>query len=89
MRTVRIVPAVPFKTIVAHKRVAAYCRVSTQQEIQHHSLEAQTQYFTELINRNPNWEFVGIYADQASGRNNVRMRAFQQMILTVVQEKLI
>ena len=36
MRPVRSLP----KTII-HRKVAAYCRVSTQQEIQHHSLEAQ------------------------------------------------
>ena len=36
MRPVRALP----KTII-HRKVAAYCRVSTQQEIQHHSLEAQ------------------------------------------------
>lgn len=81
MRNIRIIPAVPFKTIVAYKKVAAYCRVSTQQEIQHHSLEVQRKYFTELISQNSNWEFAGIYADQASGRNNVRMRAFQQMMM--------
>ena len=36
MRPVRALPK-----IIAHRKVAAYCRVSTQQEIQHHSLEAQ------------------------------------------------
>lgn len=81
MRNIRIIPAVPFKTIVAHKKVAAYCRVSTQQEIQHHSLEAQRKYFTGLIEQNSNWELIGIYADQTSGRNNVHMRAFQQMMM--------
>lgn len=81
MRNIRIIPAVPFKTIVAHKKVAAYCRVSTQQEIQHHSLEAQRKYFIGLIEQNSNWELIGIYADQTSGRNNVHMRAFQQMMM--------
>ena len=80
MQNIRIIPTVPFKTIVVHKKVAAYCRVSTQQEIQHHSLEVQRKYFTGLIEQNSNWELIGIYADQTSGRNNVRMRAFQQMM---------
>ena len=31
--------------IAVYKNVAAYCRVSTQQEIQHHSLKAQQQYY--------------------------------------------
>ena len=36
MRPVRALPK-----IIVHRKVVAYCRVSTQQEIQHHSLEAQ------------------------------------------------
>ena len=34
-------PATKLPKIIMHRKVAAYCRVSTQQEIQHHSLEAQ------------------------------------------------
>jgi hypothetical protein len=34
-------PARALPKIIVHRKVAAYCRVSTQQEIQHHSLEAQ------------------------------------------------
>ena len=34
-------PATKLPQIIIHRKVAAYCRVSTQQEIQHHSLEAQ------------------------------------------------
>ena len=34
-------PATKLPEIIIHRKVAAYCRVSTQQEIQHHSLEAQ------------------------------------------------
>ena len=66
--------------IVIHKKVAAYCRVSTQQEIQHHSLEAQRTYYEKIIASNPAWEFVGIYADEASGRHNPKMRDFQRMM---------
>ena len=36
--TMRPVSALP--KIIVHRKVAAYCRVSTQQEIQHHNLEA-------------------------------------------------
>ena len=60
--------------------MAAYCRVSTQQEIQHHSLEAQREYYEKLITSNPGWEFAGIYADEASGRNNRKMYDFQRMM---------
>lgn len=62
------------------KRVAAYCRVSTMQEIQHHSLEAQRDYYEKLIASRPHWIFVGVYTDQASGRHNLKMRDFQSML---------
>lgn len=73
-------PMIAIPKMVIHKFVAAYCRVSTQQEIQHHSLEAQQVYYEQLITRNPVWEFAGIYADEASGRHNVKMRDFQRMM---------
>lgn len=38
-------PATILPKIIMHRKVAAYCRVSTQQEIQHHSLEAQREYY--------------------------------------------
>ena len=42
--------------------VAAYCRVSTAQEEQETSYEAQVSYYTKMITENPSWNFVGIYA---------------------------
>lgn len=73
-------PATKLPQIIIHRKVAAYCRVSTQQEIQHHSLEAQREYYEKRITSNPGWEFVGIYADEASGRNNRKMLNFQRMM---------
>ncbi len=67
-------PATAFPKIMIHRKVAAYCRVSTQQEIQHHSLEAQREYYEKRITSNPGWEFVDIYADEASGSNNRKQR---------------
>ena len=62
------------------KQVAAYCRVSTMQEVQHHSLEAQQDYYEKLIASRPHWTFVGVYTDQASGRHNLKMRDFQRLL---------
>ena len=76
--TKRPVRALPKMAI--HRKVAAYCRVSTQQEIQHHSLEAQREYYEKRIFSAPGWEFAGIYADEASGRNNRKMLDFQRMM---------
>ena len=51
--------------IAARKlRVAAYCRVSTDMEIQLASLEAQKTHYEALINSNPEWEFAGLYYDE-------------------------
>lgn len=61
-------------------KAAAYCRVSTLQEIQHHSLTAQNKYYKDYICQHPGWIFVGIYSDQSSGRNNRKMRNFQRML---------
>lgn len=65
---------------VTPKKVAAYCRVRTTQEIQHHSLETQQAYYEKFIQQKPNWIFSGIYSDEASGRNNIKMNSFQIML---------
>ena len=46
------------------KRVAAYCRVSTDKEDQANSFESQKRYFRECIERNPDWELFDVYADE-------------------------
>ena len=54
----RIEPTVP--SIKQRKRVAAYARVSTQSERMLHSLSAQISYYSSLIQKNPDWEYVGV-----------------------------
>jgi len=44
--------------------VAAYCRVSTDDEDQLNSYNAQMSYYREKIMKNPKWRFVDIYADE-------------------------
>ena len=44
-------------------RVAAYARVSSKSTNQLNSMSVQVEYYTDLIQKNPNWEFVGVYAD--------------------------
>lgn len=63
------------------KRVAAYCRVSTDSEEQESSLENQQQYFEELINEHPNWVLYKIFSDEGkSGTNTKNRPAFNHMI---------
>lgn len=63
------------------KRVAAYCRVSTDKKDQANSLESQQQFFNEYIRRNHLWELYDIYVDDGiSGTNTKKRVAFNQMI---------
>ena len=56
-------------------RVAAYARVSCDKDAMKHSLAAQISYYNEYIQRNPDWVFAGIYADEAySGTKDDRPR---------------
>ena len=45
------------------KRVAAYCRVSTDTEDQINSYNSQVEHYTEFIQKNNEWTLAGIYAD--------------------------
>ena len=65
----------------AKLRVAAYCRVSTDSDEQATSSEAQVEHYTEFIQKNPEWEFAGIYADDGiSGTNTKNRDEFNRMI---------
>lgn len=44
-------------------RVAAYCRVSTDNDDQHLSLEAQKKHYEQFIKANIDWTYCGVYAD--------------------------
>ena len=62
-------------------RVAAYCRVSTDSEEQETSDEAQVTHYTEYIQKNPDWELAGIFADDGiSGTNTKKRDEFNRMI---------
>ena len=62
-------------------RVAAYCRVSTDSDEQATSYDAQVEHYTEFIQKKPEWEFAGIYADDGiSGTNTKKREDFNRMI---------
>jgi site-specific DNA recombinase len=63
------------------KRVAAYCRVSTDNEDQANSFESQQRYFRQLIENTPDWELFEIFADEGiSGTNTKKRNEFNRMI---------
>lgn len=53
------------KAVQRQLRVAAYCRVSTDDEEQLTSYEAQQTYYTDKIMTNPQWTMAGIFADDS------------------------
>ena len=53
------------KQIKTRLRVCAYARVSKDKDTMLHSLSAQVSYYNKYINKNPEWEFKGIFADYA------------------------
>ena len=62
-------------------RVAAYARVSTEQDEQQSSYEAQVDFYTHYIQSNPNWEFVSVFADEGiTGTNTKKRDGFNPMI---------
>lgn len=62
-------------------RVAAYCRVSTDQEEQEKSFDNQVNYYTEYIKKKPEYELVDIYTDEGiSGTNTKKRDGFNRMI---------
>ena len=62
-------------------RVAAYCRVSTEQEEQENSFKNQVEYYTRYIQGHPDYELAGIYADEGiSGTNTKKREEFKRLI---------
>ena len=67
--------------MLTRKRVAAYCRVSTDKDAQKESLENQMEAFQLRLEEHADWDLVGIYADEGLSGTSVKHRAkFLQMI---------
>lgn len=88
-----IIPAKPeaVQTAAAAKqlRVAAYCRVSTEEEEQLNSYEAQCEYYTDKIMSNKDWTMAGIFADEGiTGTSTKKRTEFLRMIRQCKQKKI-
>lgn len=69
------------KEVKPKLKVAAYCRVSTDSDEQSTSYEAQVEHYTNFIQKNEEWEFAGIFADDGiSGTNTKKREEFNRMI---------
>ena len=70
-------------------RVAAYCRVSTEQEEQQNSYQVQISYYTDLINKKKEWTLAGIFADEGiSGTQTKKRTEFNRMIRMCRNKKI-
>lgn len=91
-RTVTVIPAKPQMNQLSVKRqlrVAAYCRVSTEEEEQQSSYEAQCTYYTDKIMTNPEWTMAGIFADEGiTGTSTKKRDDFNRMIRKCRQKKI-
>ncbi len=67
--------------IAAKKKVAAYARVSTDNDEQLSSFEAQRDYYLKYIKAKEEWDFVDIYTDEGiSGTSTKNRDGFNRMI---------
>jgi len=62
------------------KNVAAYTRVSNGKDAMLHSLSAQVSYYSDYIQSHDDWEYVGVYADEALTGTKDNRADFQRLI---------
>ena len=86
-QNVRVIPATRSRmtsapvAAEAKRKVAGYARVSTDQEEQQTSYEAQVDYYTNYIKGREDWEFVSVYTDEGISATSTKHRdGFQQMV---------
>ena len=82
---VTVIPAKRKSQVSSHlgemTKVAAYCRVSTEQENQQNSYHSQISYYSDYISSNPDWQLAGIFADEGiSGTQTKNRTQFNKMI---------
>jgi site-specific DNA recombinase len=82
----RVMPGIP--RALARKRVAGYARVSSGKDAMLHSLSTQVSYYSELIQKNPEWEYAGVYTDEALTGTKDNRAEFQRLLTDCRAEKI-
>ena len=77
-RITMVQPSIP--RLIELLRVAAYARVSSDKDAMLHSMSAQVSYYSELIQRNPEWKYAGVYTDEAFTGTKDNREGFQRML---------
>ena len=95
MRSVTVIPAsvnkfssIPLAT-KEKRKVAAYARVSTDEEEQQTSYAAQCDYYERYIKSRSDWEFVGLYSDEGvTGTSTKKRVGFTKMVEDALDGKI-
>lgn len=74
----KITPGVPKAPKLMN--VAAYARVSMEKETMLHSFSAQVSYYSEKIQKHPDWSYAGVYADRALTGTKSERPEFQRLL---------
>ena len=77
-KNIRTIPAQPTQPI--RIRVAAYARVSSDKDTMLHSLAEQVSKYSRMIQSNPAWEYVGVYADEGITGTTEARPEFQRLL---------
>ena len=71
------------------RRVAGYARVSTDNDDQANSYEAQVDYYEHYINNHDGWQYVDIYTDEGiSGTSTKHREGFNHMIADALSGRI-
>lgn len=81
-----VVPSAP--PLPTRIRVAAYARVSSGKDAMLHSLAAQVSYYSNLIQQRPDWEYKGVYADEALTGTKDNRPEFMRMLSDCKEGKI-
>jgi len=86
-KVIKVEQTVP--VIRQKKKVAAYARISMETERMNHSLSTQISYYNDLIQKNPDWEYAGVFFDNGISGTSIRKRqGFQDMVKAAEEGKI-
>lgn len=87
MRKIRKIEST-LPTLPSRKKVAAYARVSEEKGRTFHSMSAQISHYSSYIQKNKEWIYVGVYADEGITGTTDKRSEFQRMIKDCEEGKI-
>lgn len=76
------------KVLHKKKKVAAYARVSSDKDAMHNSLSAQVSFYNKFIQQNDEWEFAGVFSDEAKTGTKEDRPGFQALLQACREKKV-